>query len=91
MTEDDCELDRLRLVQETAQLQYDDVTDWQARVLSDPLTRLEALHVSSVFTRMIEDHLMRHPAVLLRPQLFALASEAVNTLSELYQELGKIE
>ena len=49
----------------------------------------EALHLSSVFRDMVEEHLVDHPAVQAVPEWKALAEEAMHALFNLYQAIGR--
>ncbi|MGH6897448.1 MAG: hypothetical protein ACREJ5_13030 [Geminicoccaceae bacterium] len=49
----------------------------------------EALHLASVLERLIDDSLSDHPAVVLNPRWFELASHVGDALAELYQEIGR--
>jgi hypothetical protein len=80
-------LDRLAL--EDAYRREDD-PEWQRRVLADPFSIHEALHMAHVFGRMLDEHLNDHAAVLLRPELYAIASRASWALAELYQAIGNV-
>jgi hypothetical protein len=43
-----------------------------------------------VIERLLEQDLAEHPAVVLKPRWFQLASRASDALAELYQEIGKV-
>jgi hypothetical protein len=39
---------------------------------------------------MVDENLTEHPAVVLNPRWFELASQASDALAELYQEIGRV-
>ena len=48
----------------------------------------EALHVASMLGDFVDEQLCNHPAVLLNPEWYRLASTAQDVLFELYQAIG---
>ncbi|MDK1489401.1 hypothetical protein QN219_04935 [Sinorhizobium sp. 7-81] len=48
----------------------------------------EALHVASMLGDFVDERLCNHPAVLLNPEWYRLASAAQDALFELYQAIG---
>jgi hypothetical protein len=79
-----------RLAEQNAQRSEDD-PDWRERFRPGGFGAHEALHLAHVFGAMVDEHLARHPTVLLDPRLYALASEAAYALAELYQAIGAAE
>lgn len=86
----DVERDRLEQLAELDAYRREDDLDWQQRVLADPFSVHEALHLAHVFGRTIDEHLIQHPTVLLHPHLYAIASKAGYALAELYQAIGNV-
>ena len=88
MTDEEIERDRQQLLTEQDEQRADWDPNWRERVQGDAFSRHEALHLASVFGDMVEDHLAKHPFVLLDPKLYALAARACWHLAELYQAVG---
>lgn len=49
----------------------------------------EALHMSAFFASAVESELVEHRAVMSNPEWLQLATNAVETLSALYQKIGE--
>ena len=86
---EEIEGDRLERLAELAQDHADD-PEWMDRFAPGTFGCHEALHLASVFGRLLEGDLAEHPAVVLKPDWFQLASRASDAVAELYQEIGKV-
>ena len=86
---EEIEADRLGRLSELEQDHADD-PDWTDRFAPGTFGCHEALHLASVFERLLEQDLAEHPAVVLKPRWFQLASRASDALAELYQEIGQV-
>ena len=84
------EQERLERLAKLDEYRREDDPDWQRKVLADPFSVHEALHMAHVFGHTLEEHLSEHPAILLRPELYAIASRATWALAELYQAIGNV-
>lgn len=60
------------------------------RIARCPFGIHEALHTSHVLIASFHDHVRDHPAVSERPDIAALADEALEAMMEVYQALGRI-
>lgn len=49
----------------------------------------EALHAASMLTGMAEEHLLKHPAILLHSDLYRRAHDIHAALFDLYQAIGE--
>jgi hypothetical protein len=88
MTPDDIEAERIERLAELDRENADD-PGWREHFVLGSLGCHEALHTASVLQAVVEEHLASHPAVLLDPECFALASRASEALADLYQALGR--
>jgi hypothetical protein len=86
---EEIEGDRLERLAELEQDHTED-PDWKNRFAPGTFGCHEALHLASVIERLVEQDLAEHPAVVLKPRWFQLASRASDALAELYQEIGKV-
>jgi hypothetical protein len=87
-TRAEIEADRRERLQALDREHADD-PDWRDRFKPGSFGCHEALHTASVLQAVVEEHLASHPAVLLDPECFALASRAAEILADLYQGIGR--
>lgn len=64
------------------------IEDLRARYGPGSFGYHEVLHVSSIAADMMDSHILRHPSVVLDPELYALAHAAHTSMLALYQQLG---
>lgn len=88
MTNDTTEDLRQEYLEEFREAMADEATDFTAEYGPGSMGCHEALHMASYFMQAIDNELMAHPAVMSRPDWFALASKAQDALFQLYQEIG---
>lgn len=70
------ERERLERLAKEDERRREDDPDWQRRALADAYSVHETLHMAHVSGRMLDEHLEDHPAILLRPEVYAIASRA---------------
>ena len=88
MADDEIEADR---IERLAKLDSDYADDpaWRDRFKPGSFGCHEALHTASVLAAVVEEHLVDHPAIVLDPECFRLASRAAEALADLYQAIGR--
>ena len=87
MTRDEIEADRIERLEKFGREMADN-PDWRAHFAAGSFGCHEALHTASILQAVVEENLVDHPAVLLDPEWFALASRATEALADLYQAIG---
>lgn len=60
------------------------------RVASSPFGIHEALHTCSVLMNTFSERVAEHPAVELRPDILAVAEDAIERMMDVYQALGQL-
>jgi hypothetical protein len=86
MTRDEIEADRRERLEKLDRDNPD--PGWRAHFAPGSFGCHEALHTASILQAVVEENLVDHPAVLLDPEWFALASRATEALADLYQAIG---
>lgn len=71
-----------------AELEADGGPDWAKEFTTGSFGQHELLDRTSMLADMVERFLVEHPACVLRPDWFRLATAAATALHELYQRVG---
>lgn len=87
-TVDEIEAERIERLEQLDR-EHADQPGWRERFAPGSFGCHEALHTASILQAVLDDHLLDHPAVVLDPECFALASRASEALAELYQAIGE--
>lgn len=87
VTRDQIEADRRARLEKLDRDNPDDPC-WRAHFGPGSFGCHEALHTASILQAVVEENLVDHPAVVLDPEWFALASRASEALAALYQAIG---
>lgn len=92
-TDDEIEVERLRDLREAFEERsdlFDGIEELSARFRPGTHGAHEALHTASIVMELHAARLLDHPAVLIDPQAYRLASRAHEFLFDLYQYLGAV-
>lgn len=83
---DDAERERRRLLGE---MDAEYGPDWSQDHGPGSFGRHELLDRTNLIGDLVEESLLNHPACINNPEWFALVSQAVESLRELYQRIGQ--
>lgn len=88
VSEEDIELYRLEAVNSLPEMYFQDTLEDLKKSFNTEIGRHKALDRSFMIGDNIEDFLIDHPYVILRPECYRLAFQAKELLQELYQKIG---
>jgi len=87
-SEEDIELYRLEAVGSLPEIYFEDTLENVKKNFNTELNRHEAMDRSFMISDNIEDFLVDHPYIILRPECYRLAFKAQELLQVLYQKVG---
>ena len=88
VSEEDIELYRLEAVSSLPETYFEDTLEDLKKNFNTEIGRHEALDRSFMIGDNVEDFLVDHPYIILRPECYRLAFKAQELLQELYQKIG---
>lgn len=80
--------ERLKLLSELARSKQSTPATLATRNAPGSIGFHEATHTASIVLDLLDQHLLRHPAITANPEWFRYASRASEALFNLYQSMG---
>lgn len=87
-SEDEIELYRLEAVSNLPETRFEDTLEDLKKTFNTEIGRHEALDRCFMINSTVEDFLLYHPYIILRPECYRLAFQVEELLAELYQKIG---
>ncbi|MDX3929363.1 MAG: hypothetical protein QHC90_26620 [Shinella sp.] len=83
--------ERLAQLEELARERQTDTARMLANYGPGTFGRHEAMHTASIILDLVDQHLLKHPAIVGNAEWFRLSSRAGEALFNLYQAMGSAE